>query len=197
MRDRNKLYYGIGFIPLNITITEIKGVKNKKYELWLSILSRCYDEKVQQKHPTYKGCSISEEWYNFQNFAKWMDKNYNPETMKGFHLDKDILIKGNKIYSAETCCFVPNEINSLFTNNKVNRGYLPIGVSKLNKKFRVVINKGKKRIHVGLFINVEEAFQAYKTAKEQYIKEVADKWKDQIDPRVYQAMYDYKVEITD
>ena len=83
------------------------------------MLERCYSQKTQEKHTTYKECSVSEEWYNFQNFAEWMDKNYNYETMQKWHLDKDILFKGNKIYSPERCAFVPQEINVLFLPVKI------------------------------------------------------------------------------
>ena len=110
-------------------------------------------------------------------------------------MDKDILVKGNKIYSEDTCCFVPREINSLFVKRKKSRGNFALGVDykKSVKKFRA--RCGNK--HLGLFNTELEAFYAYKQAKETYIKEVANKWKDQIDPRVYNALMKYEVEITD
>lgn len=66
--------------------------------------------------------------------------------MVGWALDKDILVKGNKIYSPETCCFVPQEINNLFTKRKSCRGTLPIGVKyiKENKKFSASFSRNKK-----------------------------------------------------
>lgn len=157
------------------------------------MLSRCYDKKYQEKQPAYIGCYVDNYLLGFQNFAKWFEENYN----EGFHLDKDILVKGNKVYSPQTCCFVPQEINKLFTKSTKLRGNLPIGVSKLGSRFVAQVNINGKRIHLGCFTTPEEAFQAYKTAKEKQIKEVADKWKDLIDLKVYQAMYNYKVEIND
>ena len=118
--------------------------------------------------------------------------------MQGWELDKDILIKGNKVYSPETCCFVPQEINCLFTNCKSVRGKYPIGVTKtVNGKYKARINKNGDRIDLGLFDTPEEAFQVYKIAKELHIKEVADKWRGQITEPCYEAMYAYEVEITD
>lgn len=142
---------------------------------------------------------MAEEWHNFQNFAKWFEENYNLETMEGWYLDKDILIKGNKIYSSETCCFVPQEINSIFTDRKSCRGELPIGVRLMNrcKKFYAIISVYGKQKIIGSYNTPEEAFEAYKTEKEKYIKEVADKWRKLIDTRVYQALYNHQVEITD
>lgn len=170
-----------------------------KYNTWIGILRRCYDFKYQERQPTYRDSLVIKEWHNFQNFAQWFEENYNPEIMEGWALDKDILLKGNKIYSPETCCFVPQEINNLFTKRQNKRGNNPIGVylEKGTNKFKSQININKKKINLGRFNSPEEAFQAYKITKEQYIKQLADKWKDQIDPRVYQALYNYTVEITD
>ena len=163
------------------------------------MLERCYSLKKHEKFPTYKGCVIDKRWHNFQNFAKWFKENYNSETMQGWHLYKDILVKGNKVYSPETCCFVPFEINTLILTNKGKRASLPIGIisSKNKKSFISRFNILGIKKHIGVYSTVEEAFEAYKEAKENYIKEFADKWKDLIDSRVYQALQEYQVEITD
>ena len=145
---------------------------------------------------TYIGCFVAEEWYCFQTFAQWHKENKKSH-MKSWQLDKDILVKGNKIYSPETCCFVPQEVNTLFVKNNINRGKYPIGVSKVGNKFVSFIKTIDKSVYLGTFTTPEEAFEAYKTAKEAHIKEVADKWRELIDPRVYQALYKYEVEITD
>lgn len=163
------------------------------YSVWYSMLKRCYDETYQERQPAYIGCYVENYFLNFQNFGKWFEDNY----MEGWHLDKDILIKGNKIYSPETCCFVPQEINKLFTKSTKSRGNLPIGVSKLSNKFVAQLSINDKTVYLGLFNTSEEAFKAYKIAKEEYIREVADKWKDKVDTKVYKAMYNYKVEIND
>lgn len=163
------------------------------YSVWHSMLSRCYDKKYQEKQPAYIGCYVDNYLLNFQNFAKWFEENYK----EGFHLDKDILVKGNKVYSPQTCCFVPQEINCLFTKSTKLRGNLPIGVSRLGSRFVAQVNINSKRVHLGCFATPVGAFQAYKTAKEQYIKEVADRWKGQITKEVYHAMYNYNVEIND
>ena len=147
--------------------------------------------------PTYRGCLVAEEWHNFQVFAKWFHENYKPEYMQNWHLDKDILVKGNKIYSPETCCFIPVEINLLLGKSKSKRGEYPIGVIKTKNRYIAVIGHEKRKIHIGSFLTINEAFIAYKNFKEKCIKEVADKYKDQITAKTYQALYNYKVEITD
>jgi hypothetical protein len=190
---------GVGFLGEGI----YKSINNKKistvYSKWNSMIERCYSNKVQKNQPSYKGCSVCTEWHNFQVFAKWFEENYDPEIMDGWHLDKDILIKGNKIYSPETCCFVPDEVNTIFPSCKNKRGLYPIGVnfSKQNKTFISQTSLEKNKVYLGSFKTPYEAFLAYKNFKENTIKQIANKWKPKIEPRVYAAMYNYKVEITD
>lgn len=164
--------------------------ESESYKIWMGIIKRCGNVK----YPTYIDCKICEEWKVYSNFKKWFDKRH----IEGFHLDKDILVKGNKVYSPDTCCFVPREINNLFIKCQNIRGEYPIGVRKdVNRKgFSATIYKGKKE-YVGYFSTPIDAFNAYKEAKESWIKQVADKWKDKLDPKVYQALYNYKVEIND
>lgn len=188
--------HGVGFIGQGFFKCEIESKSTKEYPIWNSMISRCYN--IKNTHFTnYKDVTVCEEWLNFQNFAKWYSENFNPKTMRNWHLDKDILVKGNKIYSPETCCFVPSEINNLFTKRGKNRGILPIGVSKNYYKYRSYILKNSTQYNLGNFFTPEEAFEAYKIAKEQHIKEIADKWRDKIGIKVYKAMYNYKVEIND
>ena len=113
-------------------------------------------------------------------------------------LDKDILVKGNKIYSPNTCIFVPKKINSLFTKNDNSRGNLPIGVTLCrNGKYRAQINRCGSKLNLGYYSSLEEAFLSYKIAKEKYIKEIAEYYKDIIPKKLYNSMLCYIVEITD
>lgn len=95
---------------------------------------------------------------------------------------------------------MPREVNTLLTTSKATRGGCPIGVDlhAPTGKFRVRCGFGEGRQkHVGLFPTPEEAFYAYKEAKEAYIKVAAEKYKDSIDPRVYQALMEWEVHIDD
>lgn len=149
------------------------------------------------KKPTYYNCEVNPSWQCLQNFGAWYEKNYNSNYMQDWELDKDILVKGNKTYSPETCGLVPPEINSLFVLNNINRGKYPLGVNKLGNKYRARLSVNSYRIHLGMFDTPEEAFECYKFHKEAYIKEVADKWKPFITERIYNAMYNWTIEITD
>lgn len=170
------------------------GSSNKKpHQLWISMMSRCYSDSYRKNFKSYIGCEVSECWHLFSNFKEWFEKNY----VEGWQLDKDILVKGNKIYSPDTCCFVPNEINLMLTNGKRARGKYPIGVSKHYNKFTSYCRVGDVRKCLGQFDTPSEAFFAYKKAKETHIRQIADKWKNQLEPKVYEALYNYQVEITD
>lgn len=181
------------------------GKDTKCYNTWRGILTRCYNPKLHEKYPTYKGCTVDEEWLNFQNFAKWFEYNYYEIEGQRMDLDKDILIKRNKIYSADTCVFVPHNINSLFVKNDRVRGNLPIGIyyNKAAKNFQARCNiydyeeNKSKRIHLGCYDAPQEAFEIYKQFKESYIKEVAEYYKGKIPKKLYDAMYRYEVDIND
>lgn len=181
------------------------GAKDKRlYRLWSNLIIRVYCEKHNAKHPAYKSASVCEEWLCFQNFAEWCENQqfFTAKDDNGcyYQLDKDIIVKGNKMYSPNTCCFIPSQINSLIISCGSKRGEYPIGVclQKHSNTFLAQIRKERSVKHsLGSFSNPEEAFLAYKKAKESYIKEVAEKWKGKIDDEVHEALVNYKIEITD
>ena len=176
----------------------IEGTASKAYSLWCGMMSRCYYTKTHERRPRYSSCEVSEYFKTFSNFRDWCYKQTS-FGVKGFDLDKDLLIKGNSVYSEHTCCFLPQEINkSLQKTNKL-RGNLPIGVcfDKSRGKYRAAIKRYGKQINLGRFECKFEAFSAYKQAKELYLKELAEKWKGKIDDRAYEALMNYEVDIDD
>lgn len=191
--------FGVGCIGIGkFKPCDKNGKHTKCYNTWLHMLERCYCSKYHEKKPSYKGCTVCEEWWNFQVFAEWYYEHYYEIESEKMNLDKDILHKGNKIYSPDTCVFVTQFINGLFTKRNKLRGEYPIGVSKYGNKFVAQLCKGYgKSIPLGRYDTPEEAFLAYKKAKEAYIKEVAEKYKGKIDNRAYEALMNYEVEITD
>ena len=174
------------------------GHKLKEYFLWTHMIARCYAEISKSKLPSYQDCVVSDNFKYYPYFKNWCSKQVGFGN-KGWHLDKDILVKGNKCYSEDTCCFVPAEINSLFVKCDRSRGDFPLGVNyhKASCKFVAQINYNKKRVHLGLYDTAEEAFLAYKKAKEAQIKSMAEKYKTVLDYRVYKTMIEYVVELED
>ena len=194
--------YGVGISGTKYPPT-INDVKTKEYGLWCDMLRRCYSETYQKKYPTYEGCEVSDNFKYYEYFYEWChsqigfgnDGNGNP-----FHLDKDLLVKGNKVYSEDSCVFLPQEINQILVKRTASRGEYLIGVcwSKTHKAFRARVNKNKGASeHLGYFKTEIEAFNAYKEAKESFVKEQANKWKGQIDERAYEALLNYEVNIDD
>ena len=176
---------------------------SQAYLHWKGVLSRVYDATSLVKNPTYKGTTVDTEWLNFQNFAEWCykQKGFDSKDGKGrkYQLDKDILIKGNKVYSPETCCFVPQEINLLFCKSDAIRGKVPIGVTydKSRNKYAARVTCNNTYIHLGRHNTLEQAFAVYKKAKEENIKVLASKWQTCVDVRVFEALVNYQVDITD
>ena len=199
-----KRYFGVGYLGEG----KYKGSENRKrtrvYNTWSNMLQRCYDPKYQEKHITYKNCNVSEEFHNFQNFGEWDSENYYKIEGERMCLDKDILVKRNKIYSPDTCIYVPKTINLLFTKCDKLRGKSVIGTTlRKNGKYETWCNifnpeTGKsKREYLGVYATEVEAFEVYKYYKERNIKEVADYFKKEIPSELYGGMYKYEVEIDD
>lgn len=169
----------------------------ESYLKWHDMIHRCYNAKFHERQPQYKGCTVCEEWLNYCNFKVWYDQH--KISGMSLDLDKDILFKGNKIYSPETCCFVPHAINTLFLSRKEARGDYPIGVSyeKDKEKFRACMAFMGKQIKLGTFDTAEDAFARYKEYKEDFIKDLAEQYRDEIPDKVYKAMMGWKIEIDD
>lgn len=197
--------YDIGYLGEGKYKIYKNGKRTKCYTVWGSMLNRCCSGKLHKRESTYINCKVCDEWLNFQNFSEWFKNNYYEVEGQRMELDKDILNKGNKIYSPNTCIFVPHNINNLFTKNDKIRGDYPIGVcyDKARGKFiaRCSVydfkeNKKKSRF-LGYYSSQNKAFEAYKQFKENSIREIADYYKEQIPNKLYNAMYEYKVDIDD
>lgn len=189
--------YGVGFMGVG----EYDSKKDRQaHSHFTSMFERCYDMVAMEKRQSYVECVVREDWYDFQGFAEWCyaQKGFNEPR---WQLDKDILVKGNKVYAPDRCCFVPSDINALFTKREAGRGLYPIGVYEYSPgQFRATCSNefmGEKKFLGPLRATPEEAFYDYKGHKERVIKQRADFYKDRIDPRVYEALINYTVEITD
>ncbi len=174
-----------------------KNVIKKSYNVWRKMLDRCYDLKFQEQYPSYKGCTVCNEWLFYSNFEIWYNKNI-PDKSKRWEIDKDILVQGNKEYSPEACCFVPQKINSLLTNTSASRGKYPVGVtfSKKSCSFRATYSSSGKKNHKEGFSTAGEAFEFYKKFKYKSIKDTADAAlkEDLINEKIYNSLLGYQIE---
>ncbi len=191
--------YGIGYLGGNLELkTSYNGKKCPIYNAWLRMLERCYSKKLHERFPSYIGCEVSDYFKNFSNFYEWC-QNQIGFNCDDYELDKDLLIKGNKLYSEDTCVFIPKFLNSLLLTNKRVRGEHLLGVhyDKHNGAYKASISfKGVYKA-LGYYDNEYDAHMAYKVAKENYIKSVAKEYKDKVDIRVYNALMSYEVSESD
>jgi hypothetical protein len=187
---------GIGFIGIGIYSQK---THRRIYMVWSDMLRRCYNEDYKNLHPTYRNCTVCERWKNFQNFAH--DYLLMVGSDLNWFIDKDCLIKGNKIYSPETCRLVPREVNSFLVKCDAGRGECCIGVTyypdcKINPYMAVCNIEGRQK-YLGCYKTEQEAYLVYKPAKEAEAKRLANFYKDVIDPDIYEAMMNYVVDEND
>lgn len=114
---------GVGYIGYGEHNAMDDGRRSEAYRAWSCMFTRCYSKKYQQRQPTYIGCTVHSDWHSFQVFAEWFKLNY----VKGFELDKDIKVKGNRVYSAETCMFVSAKDNKVESSAKHYKFLSPRG----------------------------------------------------------------------
>ncbi len=195
-----KFIYGVGINNADYAIKKyeelprINGKQNQKviwrcpfYTKWMSMLKRCYSENYKDKRPTYKDCSVCTEWLTFSNFKSWMEQ----QDWEGKELDKDLLVYKNKVYSPETCCFIPREVNLFLTKSSNSRGLYPLGVSRMVKQkdrplvkakpFKSRVSKGGVNDFLGYYETPEQAHRAWQKAKIDLTKVLK---KEQTDTRI-------------
>lgn len=145
------------------------------YDLWRGVVRRSCSEIFKRKAPTYLESEISDEWLKYSNFRSWVET----QKWEGLELDKDILIKGNKLYSAETCCFVPQYLNTLlYVRTSEKSSNLPMGVTKHSGSNKYIARVGliDSRKYLGIFENPLDAHRAYQKAKSEHIEQMILKY---------------------
>ena len=187
---------GVGVVDVDFTVT-INKRSVWQYQLWASMLMRCFCEKYKAKKPTYRDVTCCEDWLSFANFFEWVNREVGYKGKPdGMQLDKDILQKGNLIYAPEKCCFVPRVVNLLLTDRARRRGRWPLGVYFDNNKRKfvsLVKCHGKTKL-VGAFDSPEDASQAYKVAKEAQIKVVALEHREVLKSAVFESLMNWKID---
>ena len=180
--------YGVGYIGFGQFNVAVNRKATYEYLIWKAMLQRCYSDVRHEIDPTYKNCTVCDEWHNFQVFAEWYT-NHEFYGL-GYQLDKDLLIDGNKVYSPETCSLVPSPINNLFLDSGAKRGEYPIGVhySKRDNVFVARLNINGRKTHLGHFDSPIKASEAYQKAKKEYVKQKALEWQNRIDERLFNAL---------
>lgn len=177
--SNRKLIYNVGFTDVAYSVyfqSEQGEVMCPYFKVWKHMLDRCYDKKLHKRRPTYSNCTVSEEWLIFSNFKNWMIQ----QDWQDNELDKDLLYKGNKHYSKETCCFISPYLNTLLLTCKASRGKYKLGVTykEKNKKYVAQCNVKDKPKHLGYFNTEDEAHTKYCKVKANYFLEIAEHQSD-------------------
>lgn len=189
---------GLGYLGEGLFTSRHTGGRiTEEYSAWSNMLERCYKAGFHEKRPTYIGCSVCDDWLNFQVFAKWYteQKGYG----KGWHLDKDLTVFGNKVYSPSTCAVVPVGLNNLLIPRKSIRGKYPLGVCLQTNTPKYIAQTAKHTggAYLGTFDTPEAAFNAYKEAKEYFVRDIANKYRNEIPQATYESLMSYSASITD
>ena len=181
-KKKSTLIYGVATNDADYRVvttnSEGKQVKCPFYSKWLGMLTRVYDAGLHAKRPSYVGCSVHPDWLLFSNFRQWMLQ----QDWENKHLDKDLLVPGNKEYGPATCLFVSDALNNLLTLRQRDRGELPLGVSKTTingcQYYVASCSFYGKQKRLGYFKTSDEAAACYTKAKNAYIQELADQEQD-------------------
>lgn len=193
---RRRLVCGVGINDFEGSI-KVDGKHIPSYTTWRNMVVRCYEVRYKTKSPTYKNCTLCADWIYYTRFKKWYDENF----IDGFFIDKDLLVKGNKHYSPETCAFIPQVISNLTVKNDAIRGKYLIGVSyhKRDSLYRARLTIRGRGTILGYFKLEMDAFLRYKERKEAHIKVISQEYFEQglIPLNIHQALMLYIVEETD
>lgn len=195
VNKRNKLVCGVGINDADYPVHVCEMVDGKWkitwkcpfYIKWHAMMERCYSKSFILKHPSYIDCTSVPEWQRFSNFKAWMQT----QDWERKHLDKDLLVFGNRLYGPDTCVFIESRLNLFLTDHKAKRGLYPIGVTFVQRPKRkpyrakgVSVVTGKYE-HLGCFSTPEEAHAAWLTFKLEQAHILAA---EQPDERVAKAL---------
>ena len=189
-------------LVLGVGINDMLGAEKtkefiKQRQMWFGVLQRCFSIKLLERRPTYKNCKVSESWLWLSNFIKDIKsiENYEKSLNEGWQLDKDLLSNEGKLYSKDTCCFIPRSLNLVLSSYPKKLNGLPKGV-KLSKggRYFAILQKEGNQIFLGSYDSVEEASRVYNIAKKEYLLNIADSVKDVVPENVYKALVNFNLE---
>jgi len=175
---KSALVCGVGMNDFHDRVL-IDGRAIRSYDTWHSMLRRCYAKSDLSRRPTYTVCSVADSWLSFSTFEKWYTENY----VEGYQLDKDILIQGNKVYSPDTCVFVPQALNGLLEDSRGSRGVHPIGVARCGTGFQATIRLNSRNVYLGRGATPQLAHKLWQLKKAEIIENFPT-----TDPRIRKAL---------
>ena len=177
---QNVGYHGVGAHQASLG-----GRDTKAYSAWRNMLARALNSEHKERYPTYKDCTVSSEWHNFQVFAEWYERQYSEHD---WELDKDILIQGNMNYSPEACRMVPRIINRLYQTRNSPWRELPTGVQKHGNRYRAVMTIDGKNTILGSCKTIQEASDLFCKKRAERLFELAEIYKGRLTNDIYDSL---------
>ena len=135
-----------------------KKVNCPIYSCWNRMLERGHSLKFKTKYSAYDGVTVHPDWHRLSKFTEWL--NTQPQVnWQELQIDKDLLVKGNKVYGPDTCCFLTNRENSVFRpRNSIKLGSVSKNDRYERKKpWMCRITRCNKHFFIGSFSTKEEA----------------------------------------
>lgn len=161
---------------------KVKQIQERSYKLWQSMRHRLMDREE------YKDVTMCAEWETYEGFLEWFNSsefsNCRDELGNFYFLDKDVLGGQRRLYSPETCAFIPQQLNNMF-KRKISS--MKAGVQYLSgkaKPYRAYINYNRKHIHLGYYLTEDEAHSKFLEARKECLKNFIEVHSGRLDERV-------------
>lgn len=185
----DKSIWGVGYLGEETETHFVNNACIPSFGAWTNMIKRCYAEHLRHKHLAYTNCTMCDEWHNYQNFRSWYDTNYYDIREGRMHIDKDVMVKDNKVYSPETCIFLPQRINMIFMkkNRMIIDADLPTGLRRTVVGFSATYNTK----WLGNFKTLKEALYYYNIEKQIHINKVAEEYRGRIPDFIYYALLNW------
>ena len=181
--------YGVGYIGEGKYKCRIDTVYQKSYETWRSMIDRCYNKRKDGQNDSYYGIvEVCKEWHNYQNFAEWYYENYYSVGEESMCLDKDTVCRDNKIYSPETCVFLPKKLNVAFIKISQDEFWINEINSSRTKGFSCQITLNGKPKYLGIFDTKEELIKHKNTIRREHLLGLVSEYEEKIPAHITEKL---------
>lgn len=176
--------YNVGFLGVGTYAMTINGKPTCAHKAWSGVIERCYSTRLRHSRPCYSDVTISGDWHNFQNFAKWFYSQRGAEL--GWEIDKDLLVTGNKHYSPETCILLPRRLNTAIIHVGSNENVLGYSYHPVSKLYSTMVSTpaGGRNIY---FKTKDECVKYYYKSKSEQLSSLANEWREELDPKAFDS----------
>ena len=186
---------GVGYIGSGKYMSSVsRGTYTREYMLWAGLIRKYYDRKKVDITQSKYNKNVCPEWHNFQTFADWVvSLGYYDDQL--FSLNTTLLADESNVIGPDTTCFIPDVLVGHLVRTKPRRvSTLPMGIILPTRcaRYLVQIKCYGKSQPIAKCVDIFEAISIHKHAKEEHVKEVANLYRHELEPRVYDALMSWK-----